>query len=62
MHVGAVSVAEPLQIFLRTGRCDSAFKFFVHCGIAVKMIVEVALDVQQHLPEEAEPLLLNCWD
>lgn len=89
VHAGAVSVAEPLQIFLWAGWCDGAFKLSVHCSITVNRErgfgewvmftwllscyrntfshvgplvlceVEVAFDIQQHLPEETQPLLFK---
>lgn len=34
MHLGAVVVAEPLQVLLCVCRQDGALKFSVYCGIA----------------------------
>lgn len=88
VHVGAMVVAEPLEIFLWACWRDGAFKVSVYCDIAAKnqqrlsawvtitshcgsvaffkrlqplvlCEVEVAFDVQQHLSEEAQPLLLE---
>lgn len=36
VHAGSTGVAEPLQIFLRAGRQDGAFKFSVYGVVTVK--------------------------